>query len=60
MKPLVVLVLTYLAIAYSEDIKEEKDVLVLTEKNFDEAIGKHKHLLVEFCKYSCSKILFVN
>lgn len=51
MKPLVVLVLSILAFSYSEEIKEEKDVLVLTEKNFDEAIAANKHILVEFCKY---------
>lgn len=50
MKPLAVLVLSILAFSYSEEIKEEKDVLVLTEKNFDEAIAAHKHVLVEFCK----------
>lgn len=51
MKPLVVLFLTYLALAHSEEIQEEEDVLVLTEKNFDEAIAANKHILVEFCKY---------
>jgi len=48
MKPLVVLVLSVLALSLSEEIKEEKDVLVLTEANFDEAIAAHKHILVEF------------
>lgn len=53
MKSLVVLVLSILAFSYSEEITEEKDVLVLTEANFDEALAAHKYILVEFCKYSC-------
>lgn len=57
MKPLVVLFLTYLALAHSEEIQEEEDVLVLTEKNFDEAIAANKHILVEFCKYCVSLCL---
>jgi len=48
MKPLAVLILSILAFSYSEEITEEKDVLVLTEKNFDDAIAAHKHVLVEF------------
>lgn len=58
MKPLVVLVLTVLALSHSEEIKEEKDVLILTSANFDEAIAAHKHILVEFCKYLYLKYLF--
>jgi len=34
----------------SSEIKEEKDVLVLTDKNFDSAIAANNYLLVEFCK----------
>lgn len=50
MKSLVVFVLTVVALTYSEETKEEKDVLVLDEKNFDDAVAAHKHILVEFCK----------
>lgn len=49
MKSLVVFVLTIVALSYSEETKED-DVLVLHEKNFDDAIAAHKHILVEFCK----------
>ena len=34
------------------EIKEEKDVLVLTEANFEEAINDKTSVLVEFCKCS--------
>lgn len=34
----------------SSEIKDEKSVLVLTEKNFDSAIAENKLILVEFCK----------
>ena len=32
------------------EIKEEKDVLVLTEANFEEAVNDKTSVLVEFCK----------
>ena len=32
------------------EIKEEDNVLVLTDKNFDVAVYNNRHLLVEFCK----------
>lgn len=48
MKSLVVIVLSFLALSHSEEIKEESDVLVLTQKNFDEATAAHKYILVEF------------
>ncbi|EDO36830.1 predicted protein, partial [Nematostella vectensis] len=48
MKLLPVLLLALVSLAYSEEIKEEEDVLVLTEKNFDEAVAANKHVLVEF------------
>lgn len=32
------------------DIKEEENVLVLTEDNFKEAVDQYEFLLVEFCK----------
>lgn len=33
------------------EIKEEEDVLVLTEGNFDHVLDSHEHILIEFCKY---------
>ena len=33
------------------EIKEEENVLVLTEKNFEYAVTNNKYVLVEFCKY---------
>lgn len=57
MKSLVVLILSVLALSHSEEIKDEKDVLVLKETNFDEAIAAHKHILVEFCKYICPRVV---
>ena len=33
------------------EIKEEEDVLVLTEANFDHVLDSHEHILIEFCKY---------
>ncbi len=32
------------------EIKEEKDVLVLTTQNFDEAVKDDALIMVEFCK----------
>ncbi|XP_058496845.1 protein disulfide-isomerase [Solea solea] len=42
------LVCTLAVASSSAEIAEEEDVLVLKSENFDEAIGAHKHLLVEF------------
>ncbi|XP_053713672.1 protein disulfide-isomerase [Synchiropus splendidus] len=42
------LVLFTLAVASRADITEEEDVLVLKKTNFDEALGAHPDLLVEF------------
>lgn len=50
---LILALLPVLAFA-SSNIAEEEGVLVLTEKNFDEAIAQHKNLLVEFCKFGIS------
>lgn len=36
----------------TDEITEEKDVLVLHSVNFDRALSENKYLLVEFCKYS--------
>lgn len=33
------------------EVKEEDNVLILTEKNFDHVVTTNQHLLVEFCKY---------
>lgn len=35
---------------FSDELKEEDDVLVLHEHNFDRALNEHQLLLVEFCK----------
>jgi hypothetical protein len=34
-----------------EEVKSDEGVLVLTVKNFKQAIKDNEHLLVEFCKY---------
>lgn len=49
MKALALLLLSAVAFAVA-DIEEDEGVLVLTTANFDEALEKHKLLLVEFCK----------
>lgn len=36
----------------TDEITEEKNVLVLHEKNFARALSENKYLLVEFCKWS--------
>lgn len=36
----------------TDEITEEKNVLVLHEKNFVRALSENKYLLVEFCKCS--------
>ena len=50
MKIYLTLLLSLAAFAFGEDIKEEEDVLVLTEAVFDQAIADNEHILVEFCK----------
>lgn len=50
MKFYLTLLLSLVAFAFGEDIKEEKDVLVLTEAVFEQAISENEHILVEFCK----------
>lgn len=35
----------------TDEITEEKDVLVLHSVNFDRALSENKYLLVEFCEY---------
>lgn len=35
----------------ADEISEEDGVLVLTQDNFEGAIDKYDHILVEFCKY---------
>ena len=39
------------------EIKEEENVLVLTEKNFEYAVTNNKYVLVEFCKCLWSYVL---
>jgi len=39
------------------EVKEEDNVLVLTDKNFDAVITANRHVLVEFCK--CNTITFI-
>lgn len=34
----------------TDEITEEKDVMVLHSVNFDRALNENKYLLVEFCK----------
>ena len=38
------------SLAFAAEITEEENVMVLTEANFDEALGANKNVLVEFCK----------
>lgn len=55
MKVYLALVLSLVAFAIGSkgevEIKEEEDVLVLTEANFDHVLDSHEHILIEFCKY---------
>lgn len=39
-----------LGVQAAEEIKTEEGVLVLTVKNFKEAIADNEYVLVEFCK----------
>jgi len=50
MKIYFTVLLSLVAFAFGEDIKEEENVLVLTQAVFDQAITDHEHILVEFCK----------
>jgi hypothetical protein len=52
MKLYVLLIAAFVGTVLCEDeIAEEEDVLVLTKDNFDGALAKHNHVLVEFCKF---------
>ena len=52
MKLYVLLIAAFVGTVFCEDeITEEEDVLVLTNDNFDGALAKHNHILVEFCKF---------
>lgn len=51
MKYLAVFVACLVALSYAE-IAEEEGVLVLTEDNFEEALGANEHILVEFCEFN--------
>jgi protein disulfide-isomerase A1 len=48
MKAVLVLSLVILSALAEEEVKEEEGVLVLNDKNFQQTIQKHKHVLVEF------------
>lgn len=50
MKIYFTVLLSLVAFAFGEDIKEEENVLVLTQAVFDQAITDHEYILVEFCK----------
>lgn len=50
MKGITVILAFVIGIAFAE-IQEEENVLVLTTKNFDDALKDNKFILVEFCKY---------
>lgn len=52
MKFYLTLFLSLVAFAFGEDVKEEEDVLVLTEAVFDQVTTDNEHILVEFCKFS--------
>lgn len=36
-----------------EPISEDKEVLMLTESNLNQALKQHSQLLVHFCEYLC-------
>jgi len=43
----------------SAEITEEEGVLVLTEKNFDQAVSDNEFILVEFCKLLLLLVLVI-
>ena len=47
----VFLLAALVALSFAAEITEEENVMVLTEANFDEALGANKNILVEFCKF---------
>lgn len=45
------LLLAFVALAQSDEIKNDRGVLVLEKDTFQTAVTANKHVLVEFCKY---------
>lgn len=53
MKPWTAIFFVFLSIigTFAAEIETEDEVLVITNKNFKDAIAQHPYILIEFCKY---------
>lgn len=39
-----------IAVSYADEVAEEDNVAILTDKNFDGFVSENTYVLVEFCK----------
>lgn len=60
MRAVIALFLVGLVLCSATDFKEDKNVLVLGDKDLDEAVQTYDHLLVEFCKFPSRRVGGVN
>ena len=54
MKLFAIVLASLAVLVLSEEPEVKNDVYILTGDTFDDFVGSHEFVLVEFCKYSCT------